>query len=406
MNLDPKIALDIAQKTNTILGSKIFILNTSGEILFGETNLSNFKDYVSRIVDKKITIEAKEKNKKIIFAPIFYNKKVIGVFGLGNYVQKKDRNDVSLIQSLAEVLIYEKGIIDDLYSTTKTINEFISDLFLTKDYIKSFKEAKIQAEILGLDLKENQACLLIRIKELKENFYEKNPKLKAEEKSLVFKDHLTEIISFIKNIFPSDEKNIVGYFENDLFILIKEIKGNYQNRKFSNSVLKSSAQLLFSELNKRFKNKVTIGVGQFYPGLWGLRKSHHDAKIALEVGSKIWGHNKAYHIIDIGMFISLSNIDLQRKKELAFQIFSPLLTKKDLLKTAETFFDCGMNLTQAAKRLHLHRNTLVYRLLKIKKLLGLDPRNFYDAFQIKIGLIFTKEERSSEIIPKVPSLQP
>lgn len=410
MILSSKIAEDIIQKTKTILGQSIYIISPSGKVLAGETPIVDFKDYIEKTINRKTSIEfkpfnktqSKEKNKKFVLAPLFFNKKVIAVFGL-NSGPKKERDEISLIQSLAEVLIYEKEVIENLYSTTETINNFISDIFLDQSSIKSFKEAKIQAEILGLELKSNQACILINIEEFKENFFKKNKRLSFEEKSVAFKDYLGEIIIFIKNIFPKDEKDIVGYLKDNLFLLIKEIKGDYQNRKFSNAILKSSANLLFRELNKKFKGKITVGVGQFYPGLLGLRKSYHDAKIALEIGSKIWGSNKVFHILDIGMFISLGDAEFERKKELASQIFSPLFNKRDLLKTVEIFFDCGMNLTCAAKRLHLHRNTLVYRLLKIKRLLGLDPRNFYDAFQIKIGLIFTKEAKSLNNKPEVLS---
>lgn len=402
MILESSIANDIVKKTKTIFGTRIFIANKSGEILTEGWHHKNLKiEYFDSVFLKGNPIEVREKDKKIILAPIFYNKKVIGVFGI-TLTSKKEKSYVSLIQSLSEVLIYEKGIIENLYSTTETINEFIADLFSSQSAINSFKEAQVQAEILGLGLRENQACILIRINSLKEGFEKEHQGSFEEERSGLFKEYLTEIISQIKNIFPREEKNIIGYLKDNLFLLIREIKGNCENKKFSNSILRTSANLIFDELNKGFKNKVTIGIGQFYPGLFGLRKSYNDAKMALDIGSKIWGLNKTYHILDIGMFISLGETNFERKKELALQIFSPLFDKNDLLKTVETFFECGMNLTQASKKLHLHRNTLVYRLSKIKKLLGLDPRSFYDAFQIKIGLIFTKDSRlSGESVKKL-----
>jgi carbohydrate diacid regulator len=40
--------------------------------------------------------------------------------------------------------------------------------------------------------------------------------------------------------------------------------------------------------------------------------------------------------------------------------------------------DNNMNETQTARDLYMHRNTVIYRLRKVKKLTGLDPMNFYD----------------------------
>jgi carbohydrate diacid regulator len=137
---------------------------------------------------------------------------------------------------------------------------------------------------------------------------------------------------------------------------------------------------------------VTIGIGQYYPDLGGLRKSYQDAKLALEVGAKVWGTGRVYHIKQVGMFITLAGTSQDRKAELAHQILSPLLRDEQLFKTVQTFLACGLNLTDAAEKLHIHRNTLIYRLDKTKKLINLDPRHFDDALQIKLGLMFYQEQ--------------
>jgi carbohydrate diacid regulator len=91
------------------------------------------------------------------------------------------------------------------------------------------------------------------------------------------------------------------------------------------------------------------------------------------------------------MFITLANTSQDRKAELAHQILSPLLRDEQLFKTVQAFLASGLNLTEAAEKLHIHRNTLIYRLDKTKKLITLDPRHFDDALQIKLGLMFYQE---------------
>jgi carbohydrate diacid regulator len=44
------------------------------------------------------------------------------------------------------------------------------------------------------------------------------------------------------------------------------------------------------------------------------------------------------------------------------------------------------NLTLAAQRLNIHRNTLLYRLERIERISGLQPRHFADAFKIHLAL--------------------
>ncbi|WP_238883951.1 CdaR family transcriptional regulator [Clostridium sp. YIM B02551] len=51
----------------------------------------------------------------------------------------------------------------------------------------------------------------------------------------------------------------------------------------------------------------------------------------------------------------------------------------DTLKTIETFFQRDLNISDASKELFVHRNTLLYRLDKIKREISMDLRNFNEA---------------------------
>lgn len=54
----------------------------------------------------------------------------------------------------------------------------------------------------------------------------------------------------------------------------------------------------------------------------------------------------------------------------------------DLRKTVLALAECDMNMTEAAKRLYVHRNTLVYRAKKIKEQYGLSVYRFYDLVEL------------------------
>src|SRR5207244_2548370 len=169
----------------------------------------------------------------------------------------------------------------------------------------------------------------------------------------------------------------------DEFILLKGIVGDSPTTLNTIRFMMEKAEFALSLLQQMdLGHTITLGIGQYYPDLGGLRKSYQDAKLALEVGSKVWGHGRVYHIKHVGMFITLANTTQERKAELAHQILSPLLRDEQLFKTVQAFLASGLNLTEAAEKLHIHRNTLIYRLDKTKKLISLDPRHFDDALQI------------------------
>ena len=69
------------------------------------------------------------------------------------------------------------------------------------------------------------------------------------------------------------------------------------------------------------------------------------------------------------------------------------LKDEELISTVELFFANNLNIIQTSKVAIIHRNTLVYRLEKIKKMLGLDIRKFEDAVTLQIIMVLKKLEQ-------------
>lgn len=67
-----------------------------------------------------------------------------------------------------------------------------------------------------------------------------------------------------------------------------------------------------------------------------------------------------------------------------------LFVEAEMLSTLDTFFSLDCNVSETAKKLYIHRNTLLYRLDKLKQETGLDVRQFRDAVLVKIILLLYK----------------
>lgn len=70
--------------------------------------------------------------------------------------------------------------------------------------------------------------------------------------------------------------------------------------------------------------------------------------------------------------------------------FSAVFGDKEMLLTLETFFEMDCNVSETAKKLYIHRNTLLYRLDKIKQETGADVRSFGDAAIVKLTMLLYK----------------
>ena len=64
--------------------------------------------------------------------------------------------------------------------------------------------------------------------------------------------------------------------------------------------------------------------------------------------------------------------------------FAKIFEDQSMMQTVEVYLDSGMNISETARRLYMHRNTLMYRLNNIRKNTGLDLSNFSDAVTFEL----------------------
>ena len=192
--------------------------------------------------------------------------------------------------------------------------------------------------------------------------------------------------SFIKNIIldnilPSD---IINVGEHDI-VLVKEVKPGVDIREIEKQA-KNICDTIYSE----FFAKVAIGIGTPVDNIKDLARSYKEAQVALEVG-KVFDTDKnvnSYENLGIGRLIyQLPTTLCEMFLHEVFKDDSIDFLDRETLMTIQCFFDNNLNVSETSRKLFVHRNTLVYRLEKIKKLTGLDLREFDNAITFKVALM-------------------
>ncbi|MFN8634614.1 MAG: helix-turn-helix domain-containing protein [Chloroflexota bacterium] len=137
---------------------------------------------------------------------------------------------------------------------------------------------------------------------------------------------------------------------------------------------------------------VTIGVGRHHPGIGGLADSYREAEQALAIGRALLGGDRSVHFETLGVQRLL--FQLRDNPELA-SFYEDLLGKlqahderqgAELVNTLEAFFECHGNHVRTAQRLHLHRNTLLYRLDRARSVLGVDLDDAETRLALQVAL--------------------
>ncbi len=163
--------------------------------------------------------------------------------------------------------------------------------------------------------------------------------------------------------------------------------------------LEKIAASMEETLKNELRIKTVIGIGTIAERLRELADSYKEAQTAIEVG-KVFDTEKSimhYENLGIGRLIyqlptTLCEIFLSE----VFKKNSIDSLDQETLFTINKFFENNLNVSETSRKLFVHRNTLVYRLEKIKKLTGLDLRQFDHAIVFKVALMVRKYLTSRE----------
>lgn len=186
---------------------------------------------------------------------------------------------------------------------------------------------------------------------------------------------------YIKELYHDSDIEVI--LINDKLLLIAEVKEIYEH------IIGIKDALL-----NNFTSRYYISYCQI-ENYEALKKSFEECEYKLMLANK---YKVSESVIDEKKLILEGIIDSvsEEKKEKIYHIFNEGFSKLDneMIRTIEVFFRCGLNLSDAAKELYIHRNTLIYRLDKIEKYTAYDIRNFNSAVLFKVVFFIWKEKNN------------
>lgn len=186
---------------------------------------------------------------------------------------------------------------------------------------------------------------------------------------------------YIKELYHDSDIEVI--LINDKLLLIAEVKEIYEH------IIGIKDALL-----NNFTSRYYISYCQI-ENYEALKKSFEECEYKLMLANK---YKVSESVINEKKLILEGIIDSvsEEKKEKIYHIFNEGFSKLDneMIRTIEVFFRCGLNLSDAAKELYIHRNTLIYRLDKIEKYTAYDIRNFNSAVLFKVVFFIWKEKNN------------
>ena len=130
-----------------------------------------------------------------------------------------------------------------------------------------------------------------------------------------------------------------------------------------------------------------------------IAKSFKEATTAIEVGAVFDTEKNIISFENLGIGRLIYQLPITLCEMFLSEVFkkgSIDSLDQETLFTIQKFFENNLNVSETSRKLFVHRNTLVYRLEKIKKLTGLDLREFDHAIVFKVALMVRKYLASRE----------
>ena len=198
------------------------------------------------------------------------------------------------------------------------------------------------------------------------------------------------IVRIIKNIFNESDDDYVCEVGRHAVAILKQLDDDFESED-----LMQYCEALQNTFMNETGHSAYIGIGEPKTNLAEMNDSLNEARNAIRIG-RIY-HPKQLIFTYAKMVVERFLADIPADKANLF--YQTLFNKKtsklfneEMLTTIETFFENSLNLSETSRQMYIHRNTLVYRLDKVQKTVGLDLRAFDDAVTFKLLMLMGKQK--------------
>ena len=218
-----------------------------------------------------------------------------------------------------------------------------------------------------------------------------------ESKRVVYLIHMEQkqdvaVVELLQKIFPDRQRDFAITINETEVVLVKELRSNdvKEINKYGKQIDAGVSEAGIDHV---------VGIGSVANQLKDIARSFKEAQVAVEIG-RVFDENitmMSYENLGIGRLIyQLPTTLCEMFLSEVFKKGSVESLDEETLFTIQKFFENNLNVSETSRKLFVHRNTLVYRLEKIKKLTGLDLREFDNAIMLKVALMVKQYLRSRE----------
>ena len=371
MDVSSNLAQNIVEDMKDIINQDINFFDSKGVIIAStdKKRIGDFHGGAKRVLDLRqdliISFDEQYKGaKKGINVPVYFENEIIGVIGITGEKEEVEKYG-KIIQRMTEILVKEGYIQEQEKIEREGRRQFIEELLFR--YHSDDRALFTRAELLNIKTNTTRIVTVARIVENHDMDFVLTPNDNEE----IFNSFRSQVEYNSQNLIARSGMNIIIIYElrakENIETLINKIKDHVE---------------------KKHNITVYFGIGNPYENIRQVRKSYKEGKKALDISIALKNKEIMYYKdLDLGLLIDDIPIDTINKY--IKKIFKDMDKNEinEYSKLMDSYINHNGSITRASEELFIHKNTLQYRLNKLKELTGFDPRNLRE--MVVLYLAFT-----------------
>ncbi|QXM05383.1 CdaR family transcriptional regulator [Crassaminicella indica] len=382
MILSQELAQKCVERIIENLGNyiEINIMNNKGIIIASGSKgrIGTYCKFAEEAIKKKKSIniykedvEKYEGVKEGINIPFFYKESIIGVIGvIGDlsYLEKTAK----IVKMVVELIIERELLKEGEYIYSNKIRLLVNRILKLHREEDSYSIMQFASE-LGYDLSLPRVAFLLYFKNIDD--------LDLTNVTNIYNQFTKEMES-LTNI---DTQDIISNIDTNKILIFKAVN----NTEYS--YVKKYILDFYMQLKDRIKSKlgkeIYFTVGSLYENVLDIKESYKEAMFMLEYCIKYEINKEIVFIDDYIIEYLCTKIPKKYLEHFLSKYAKKIKGKDELINTIKGLIKNNMNLKKTAKDLYVHRNTIIFRVNKIKELLGVDPMH-NDTDRVLLRLLY------------------
>ena len=312
--------------------------------------------------------------------PIIIEEKIVGVVGITG---EKEEVQIlgKIIQKMTKILIMDSYQNIQKKNMENMRNNFLfSWLFGNDDSGESEENLQLRGQLLGIDIDFDRVVVVFGVIEKKLHAQPKD----AEDAQRLYDQVIREIKRCLKKeanhpVCQIGTK-IIGFFHSS----------------DQQEILKYAQEIIYN-VEKQYSCQLYAGVGAVGTNRLEIRRSYREADTACNLAMRLKNKKiKVYSDVDIELL--LENISKQDRELFVKRIFKDCEEEETVrwVQLLRCYSENNGSITKTAEDLYIHKNTLQYRLSKLKEATGYDPRNIVESIPLYIAMLIYEFDHTTE----------